>query len=72
MLRRALHVFGAVASLALIGCQHQLANDGSYVELRDHAMRLDYEFNRFHLDLKQLLFGIEQKPPGSIWQIYDR
>ena len=74
MLRRTLCVLAATVSLTVVGCQHILQKDGTYSEFENIAMRLDYEFNQLHLDVKEILFGLEPRSfehGHSAWNIYD-
>jgi len=68
--QRAVCAIGVALLLTVMGCQHTLQKDGSYSELENHAMRLDDEFHRLHMDVKEILFGLEPRPTETTWKLY--
>jgi hypothetical protein len=59
-----------LASVASLGCRTQLDRVWTFGEFRDHAEKIDSEFDQFHKDLKDNLFGIEQPPSEPVWMTY--
>ncbi|HLU47063.1 MAG TPA: hypothetical protein VK116_03230 [Planctomycetota bacterium] len=71
MSRRILTVLVGALSLTMVGCQKLLPKAGTYSEIKEHAMRIDWELGQLHTDIKDIVFGIEPAPKEPIWRIYD-
>lgn len=71
MARRIGLAITAFLLLAAPGCRQRLSNFGSFSELEEHALRMDTEFQNLHVDIKAIVFGIDDVQPPVSWKVYE-
>ena len=70
MASRLLYALAGILLLAAPGCQHALKNDGPYLDLTEHATRLDDEFHNWHADIRAIFFGIDARVDAFTGHVY--
>ena len=62
MLRRLCTAACAVLLIGSVGCRTQLDKVWTLGEFRDHAAKIDSEFDQRHTDSNDNFFGVEKAP----------